>query len=166
MVHAVLITGPPGAGKSTLGRRVAAALGAALLDLDVLTGPLVGAADLDGGALRDARYDALVATAADCLAVGTSAVLVAPFTTERSDPDAYRVLVERFAGAVTTLVWLTAPADVLAARVAARGASRDAGKHPGFFGPELLRAPVVPHVPVDATATPANQLVTVLASLS
>lgn len=37
---AIVVTGPPGAGKSTTGAAIAAALGAALLDLDSLTNPL------------------------------------------------------------------------------------------------------------------------------
>ncbi|GAA3396749.1 AAA family ATPase [Cryptosporangium minutisporangium] len=179
--RAVLITGAPATGKSTVGRLVAGALHAALLDQDVVTGPLVAAvetltgdAGLDGPvgrALRAARYEAIVAAAEDCLAVGTSAVLVAPFTTERSDADAYRVLAERFAtvGATTTLVWLTAPMRVLLARMAARGADRDAGKladPAGYFTPGVLAAPMVPHIAVNAGAPPESQLAEIVSSLA
>jgi predicted kinase len=182
LLRAVLITGAPATGKSTVARLVARALGAALLDQDVVTGPLVAAvgeltgdADLDGpvgAALRAARYEAIVAAAEDCLAVGVSAVLVAPFTTERSEPDAYRRLAERFAlagGAELVLVWLTAPVDVLISRMTGRAAGRDAGKlgdPTAYFTPALLAAPVVPHVAIDAAADPAVALANILSSLS
>lgn len=177
MSHAILMTGAPATGKTTVGRLVAGVLGAALVDQDVVTGPLVAAiaADVDldgpvGAALRAARYESIVATAEDCLSVGTSAVLVAPFTTERSHPDAFRVLTERFAavGASTTLVWLTAPAGVLVTRMIERGADRDAGKLADpdtYFRAGLLAAPAVPHVRIDATQDPRAQLDNILTSL-
>ncbi|MFG1922138.1 AAA family ATPase [Cryptosporangium sp. NPDC048952] len=167
------MTGAPATGKTTVGRLVAGALRAAILDQDVVTGPFVVGADLDGAAgaaLRAARYESILATAADCLSVGTSAVLVAPFTTERSDSGAFGVLVERFAavGASTTLVWLTAPADILIARMSSRGAERDAGKladPSAYFRAGLLDAPAVPHVRIDATQDPVAQLENILTSL-
>ncbi|TQS41043.1 AAA family ATPase [Cryptosporangium phraense] len=169
---AVLMTGAPATGKSTVGRLVARALKAALLDQDVITGPLVEAigADLDGPsglALRRARYESIVATAEDCLAVGVSVVLVAPFTTERTDVDAYRQLEARL-GVPTTLVWLTAPAAVLVARMTARGALRDAGKladPDAYFSTGLLAPPAAPHVAVDASVDPVTQLENILTSL-
>ncbi|GAA0277298.1 AAA family ATPase [Cryptosporangium japonicum] len=173
MSHAVLMTGAPATGKTTVGRLVAGALRAAILDQDVVTGPFVDGADLDGPAgraLRAARYESILAAACDCLAVGTPAVLVAPFTAERAHADAFGVLVDRFAavGAATTLVWLTAPADVLVARMAARGAGRDAGKladPAAYFRAGLLDAPSVPHVRIDATRDPRRQRDTILSFL-
>lgn len=176
LARAVLITGAPATGKSTVGRLVAGALGAALLDQDVVTGPLVDAigADLDGPsgrALRAARYESIVATAEDCLTVGVSVVLVAPFTAERSDAGAFRALETRFAaaGATTTLVWLTAPADVLVARMTRRGAGRDTAKRANpdaYFGPGLLVPPVVPHLAVEAGVDAEQQLRHILSSFS
>ncbi|MDT4976001.1 MAG: hypothetical protein QOG98_1759, partial [Pseudonocardiales bacterium] len=63
---ALVVCGAPASGKSTLGRALATRLGAAILDQDVLTAPLVavvsallGSADLDSpelaGATRAAR---------------------------------------------------------------------------------------------------------------
>ncbi|MFI5952347.1 AAA family ATPase [Cryptosporangium sp. NPDC051539] len=174
-MRAVLMTGAPATGKSTVGRLVARALRAALLDQDVVTGPLVEAmgADLDGpsgAALRRARYESIVATAEDCLSVGVAAVLVAPFTTERSSAAALRAIASRFAAveATTTLVWLTAPAEVLVQRMLDRGASRDRGKLTDpdtYFASALLAPPTVPHVAVDATVDPETQLDNILASL-
>jgi predicted kinase len=71
---AVLVAGPPATGKSTLAAALAPRLGAALLDLDVATGPLTrvvsglaGVHDLDdpvlAGLTRDARYDTLLGLA-------------------------------------------------------------------------------------------------------
>src|SRR4051812_36121902 len=100
-VRAYVVAGAPAAGKSVLGAALARRIRAALLDQDVLTGPLtdvvaglVGAppGDLDDprvrAATRPATYDALVGTAAGCLGAGVSTVLVAPFTAERADPAA------------------------------------------------------------------------------
>ena len=93
---AVLIAGDPATGKSTLGTLLARHLGAAILDLDVLTGPLTGTiarlagvADLSDPVLaaltRDARYATLLDVAEATVRVGLSAVLVAPFSAERRD---------------------------------------------------------------------------------
>src|SRR3954469_10128363 len=107
-VHAYVVAGAAAAGKSVLGAAVARHVRAALLDQDVLTGPLtavvaglVGAppGDLDDprvrAATRTATYQALVATAAGCLGAGVPTVLVAPFTAERADPGAWTWVVDR-----------------------------------------------------------------------
>lgn len=171
---ALLISGPPASGKSTLAVAVAARLRAALLDQDVLTGALtavvgdlVGTHDLDDPALaaltRDARYEAVLATAEHNLRAGTPVVLVAPFTAERADPAAWHAVRGRLreAGGRPTLVWLRLPADELVRRLQARGAARDLGKlaDPAAFATAgLLGPPVVEHVAVDATAGTEQQL--------
>jgi predicted kinase len=175
-VRAILIAGPPAAGKTTVGRGVARQLGAALLDLDTVTGPLVevvaglvGTADLDAaalaGATRTARYATLLAVAQDCLRSGTPVVLVAPFTAERSDPAAWRewVAALRAAGGEPLLLWLRLGAVEAAARMRDRGAARDREKAGGARAD--VRQPVVPHVAVDAAAPPAAVLAAVLAAL-
>jgi predicted kinase len=173
--RAYLVAGAPAAGKSVLGAAIARHLRAALLDQDVLTGPLTGVVarlvgagpeDLDDprvrAATRTATYDALVATAAGCLAAGVPTVLVAPFTAERADPAAWARLVSGLrapGGAV--LVWATCPADELRRRMAARGAARDLRKladFPRFLGAAALDAPVVPHRTVDTTLAVADQV--------
>jgi hypothetical protein len=126
MVPAVLVSGPVASGKSTLGAALAVRLGAALLDQDVLTGPLtsvvgslVGSDDLDDPALatptRAARYESLLATAVDNLRVGRPVVAVAPFTAERADPEAWARVRDRLvaAGGSPLLVWLRIERDEL-----------------------------------------------------
>jgi predicted kinase len=173
-IPALLISGPPASGKSTLAAAVAARLRAALLDQDVLTGALtgvigelVGTHDLDDPALgrltRDARYEAVIAGAVGNLRIGTPVVLVAPFTAERTDPAAWHAVRDRLsdAGGRPALVWLRLPANELVRRLRARGAERDRGKladPAAFAGAELLRPPVVEHLAVDATAGTAHQL--------
>jgi predicted kinase len=179
---AFVVCGAPAAGKTVLGAALAQRIRAALLDQDVLTGPLtavvadlVGAApgDLDDArvrvATRDATYDALVATAQGCLAAGVSSVLVAPFTAERSDPVAWARLVERLAapGGVL-LAWATCPPDELIRRMATRDAPRDRAKLrdlDAFMASPVLAAPIVPHVAVDTTEPLPEQVMTVLSGL-
>ena len=171
---ALLISGPPASGKSTLATAVATRLGAALLDQDVLTGALtavvgdlVGTHDLDDPALaaltRDARYEVVLATAEHNLRAGIPVVLVAPFTAERTDPAAWHTVRDRLAaaGGRPALVWLRLPADELVRRLRDRGADRDQGKladPAAFANGALLRPPVVEHIAVDATASAAQQL--------
>jgi predicted kinase len=177
--RAYVIAGAPGTGKSALGTQLSRRIGAALLDQDVLTGPLtavvaelIGAEPGDLGdprvrsATRTATYDALTGTAAGCLAAGVPTVLVAPFTTERSDPAAWAGFVARLrAPGGVLLVWTTCPAHELARRLAARAAPRDQRKLAdldGFLSSGVLAPPAVPHVAIDTTASAAAQLAAVL----
>jgi predicted kinase len=171
---AVLVAGDPATGKSTLGALLAVDLGAAILDLDVLTGPLTetvarlaGVGDLSDPVLvaltRDARYATLLDVAEAILGVGLSAVLVAPFSAERHDEARWEEVRARLesAGARVTLVWLRLGTDELLARLAARDAARDAAKiaDPQSYVAGLDRsAPVGPHLSLDAAA-PAAELV-------
>jgi predicted kinase len=161
---AVLVSGPPATGKSTLAHALAPRLGAAILDLDVATGPLVGVVsdligvrDLNDPALarltRDARYDALLALASDNLRAGRPVVLVAPFSAERSQPSAWAATVARIA-AEPVLLWLHLPPAELVRRLAGRALPRDEDKigAPGSYLAGLdLAPPVVPHLALDAT---------------
>jgi predicted kinase len=126
-----MIGGPPATGKSTLAAALAPRLGAALLDLDVATGPLVrvisgltGVHDLDDPALarltREARYGTLTGLAAANLRTGRPVVLVAPFSTERADPSAWATTT-RLLEAEPTLVWLHLPPGELVRRLTALG---------------------------------------------
>ncbi len=112
---AVLIGGPPATGKSTLAAALAPHLGAAILDLDVATGPLtraiselIGVRDLHdpvlAGLTRDARYGTLLGLADANLRVGRPVILVAPFSTERAQPCAWAATARRIAAEPTMVV--------------------------------------------------------------
>jgi predicted kinase len=168
---AILISGAPGTGKSTLAAALAPRLGAAVLDLDVATGPLtdlvsdlIGVVDLSdpkiAGLTRTARYDTLFALAEDNLRAGVSVVLVAPFTAERS-VRGWRAVMERLGalGAGPVLVWLHLAPDELVDRLKRRDAVRDADKvnDPATFLATVDRdPPAAPHLALDATGRVAD----------
>ena len=178
---AVLVSGWPGSGKSTVGRRVAAGLGAALVDQDTVTGPLVavvadlvGTHDLDdarlAGPTRQARYETVVAVAEDNLRAGIPVVLVAPFSLERRDLPAWQALDRRLrdAGGSPVLVWLQLEPAAVVRRLRARGAPRDLAKlaDPTSFLAGLDHGrPVAPHLAVDAEGSPDEIAERVLAGL-
>jgi predicted kinase len=168
---ALLIAGPPATGKSTLGAALAPRLGAALLDLDVATGPLVrvisglaGPRDLQdpvlAGLTRTARYDTLVDLANANLDAGLPVVLVAPFSAERAGRAAWAATEGRLAGDCL-LVWLSLPPGELIRRLAGRALDRDEEKlrDPAAYLAGLnLAPPAGPHLALDA-AEPTDRLV-------
>ncbi|HEY0935388.1 MAG TPA: ATP-binding protein [Trebonia sp.] len=176
---AVLIGGPPATGKSTLAAALAPRLEAALLDLDVATGPLTrvvsglaGTRDLDDPELarltRDARYNTLLDLAGDNLRAGRPVVLVAPFSAERSRPSAWAATTRRIP-APATMVWLHLPAQELIRRLTGRGAARDENKirDPASYLAGLdLGPPVIPHLALEATRPAAELVDAVLRHLS
>lgn len=177
---ALLVSGPPASGKTTLAREVAERIGACLLDLDVVTGALteaigklVGSTDLDSpafaGDLRVARYECLLAAAEDNLRLGRPVVLVAPFTAERTSPAAWESVRRRLiaAGGRPNLVWLRVSRDELVRRLRARGADRDAAKladPESFLANHSVTPPAVEHVAVDAVDNVSVQLARILAA--
>jgi predicted kinase len=179
--RAVLIGGDPATGKTTLGTRLAAELGAAVLDLDVVTGPLtdvvaqaLGIHDLGDPGLaertRGPRYATLFDVADANIRAGRSVVLVAPFSAERTDLGRWNQVRARLesAGAVVTLVWLHLPPDELVARLRNRAAGRDAAKvaDPQAYLAGLDRwAPVGPHLALDASQPPAQLVRAALSQL-
>ena len=170
-VAAVFIGGPPATGKSTLALALAPRLDAALLDLDVATGPLTrvvseltGRHDLDdpvlAGLTRDARYDTLLGLAAANLAAGRPVVLVAPFSLERSRVSAWTATTKRIP-APATMVWLYLEPEELIGRLTERGLARDESKlrDPASYLTGLdLEPPVIPHLALDASQ-PVDALV-------
>jgi predicted kinase len=178
-VAAVLIGGPPATGKSTLAMALAPRLDAALLDLDVATGPLTrvvseltGRHDLDdpvlAGLTRDARYETLLGLAAANVGAGRSVVLVAPFSLERSRVAAWHATTGRIP-ASATMVWLYLEPDELIRRLTERGLARDDSKlrDPASYLTGLdLEPPAIPHLAVDASQPTAEQVSSVLERLS
>jgi predicted kinase len=176
---AVLVGGPPATGKSTLAAALAPHLDAALLDLDVATGPLtrvvsdlIGVRDLDDPALagltREARYDTLLGLAQANLRAGRPVVLVAPFSAERARPSAWATLARRIA-ADPTMVWLHLPPEELIRRLTRRALARDENKirDPATFLTALdLNPPVIPHLALDASQPTATLVQAILDHLS
>lgn len=170
---AVVLTGPPGAGKSATARELASLSGAPLLDLDQMTNPLVDLVlQATGGAgyddpqvaplMRSARYECLLGVADDCLHSGVSVVLVAPFTQERRDATAWTSLAARLgeAGGEAHLAWLRITPDELGRRLQQRSAARDAAKLAdlaAYIATLDLAPPTTPHVVLEASQTPTEQ---------
>lgn len=179
---ALVVTGPPGSGKSTLGRELARLLRAALLDQDVLTQPLTAliaeltgaGGDLDHpamtGPVRRARYDTVLDVAADNLRSGGPVVLVAPFTRELADPAAWAELTARLAPAPVVLIRVRVPAQVLLSRRASRALPRDLAAAGRIGGGTAAAADVgsVLDLIADGQADPAVEaarIVTLLGSV-
>lgn len=183
--RAVLVAGPAGSGKSTLGAGLAVLTRAVLLDLDVLTNPLVDVVaelagtgeDIDHPRLREpvraARYGALLDTTDAQLRTGLDVVVVAPFTAETSTVTGWSHLARRLrtagAGRVD-LVWLDCPAPELVRRLTARGAIRDRAKVADEAAAArfvaALRAPAASALRVDALLATGLQVEQVLAALA
>lgn len=152
------VAGVAASGKSTLGRRLAATIGATLLDLDTLTNPLLDAISdrlAPGGhwnddavreVVRPARYACLLAAARDQKDTGLDLVLVAPFTAELSGGREWADLCAAVEPAEPRMIWLDASRELLERRLRDRGEARDAGHEPA-----ASPTPAVPHVRVDAS---------------
>jgi predicted kinase len=167
---AVLVTGPPASGKSTVGTSLARTLGATLIDQDVATGPLVGVIgslvkvdDIDDPRLatltRADRYETITRLAEDNLRVGNTVLLVAPFTEERKNLHAWEDLIHRLqraAGGAVTMIWLYLSREELLQRMRARGAKRDEAKlnkEQQFIDQLNLGPPIGPHIPIHAVGS-------------
>ena len=168
----VAVAGDAGSGKSTLGRAVAAALGAPMLDLDSITNPLLDRlpADIFGGhwlasphsdAIRDGRYAALRAVTRDTLSTAGQAVLVAPFTAELRGGKEWDLLCEASGTAGLRMVHIDGDADLFAVRRAQRSEERDQHRTPR----PPAAPPAVPVLAVDGELTTDQQLRRVLAAL-
>ncbi|QYM65039.1 AAA family ATPase [Microbacterium sp. Se5.02b] len=161
---AIAVSGIAGSGKSTLGRALAASLRLPLVDLDAVTNPLLDALDdaVLGGhwlrgpharTIREGRYAALRAVAADAVATAGGVVLVAPFTTELDGGEEWARLQAAVAPAALRMVYLEGDPQLLTARRAARGEPRD--RHRTDAPP---RTPAIPVVRIDAElSTPSSR---------
>ncbi len=137
---------------------------------------LVDTDDLDDPRLasltRAARYEVLAALAVDNLSAGVPVVLVAPYTTERAEPQPWTELRSRLvaAGGVPLLVWLFLEPAEIVRRLRARGAVRDQAKlldQSTYLAKlsSLSTSPSVPHLPVAADLPPHVLMERVMAAL-
>lgn len=169
-MQAYLIAGRAGVGKSTLGRALAVATGAVLLDLDTVTNGLLDqvfpATGLPGhwnddrhrGWIRPARYAALIDVAAEQLQLGREVVLAAPFSRELGGGRDWDALNNALSPAALLVAWLHAPDEVRSRRVRDRGELRDSA----VVGVRAAVTPGVPHLAVDATWATGDQVVAVM----
>jgi predicted kinase len=171
----IVVCGVPASGKTTFARNLARHLRWALLDLDTLTNPLF---EYAGGeylvdvptaqataraSVNDIRYGCLFDTAAENLALGVNVIMVAPFTSERTYPEAWARLVDRLgvAAGQVQLAWLDTPPSAVVERMHLRGAARDLEKvkeAQRFLTPDVTRPPGVAHLRVDGLLTAEAQV--------
>lgn len=137
-----LVGGPPGAGKTFVGRRLAARCGL-LLDKDTLSQRMIGRImelhlappdDRDSQAYashpRALAYRTMMDVAHENLQIGRNVVCVAPFQREFASRSAF----DEFTATVgdlrceTTVVWVRADAQTIRHRIEKRAAARDAWK--------------------------------------
>ena len=173
--EAIVVCGVPASGKTSFARDLARRLRWPLLDLDTLTNPLF---EYAGGeflvdvptanaavraSVNDIRYGCLFDTAAENLALGVKVIMVAPFTSERTFPEAWARLVDRLAVPENRvhLAWLDTPPSAVVQRMQQRGAARDlekAREAHRFLTPDVTRPPGVPHLRVDGLLAPRAQV--------
>jgi len=134
-----VVCGPPAAGKTTHARRLAAELGACLLDSDLATERLVRAGlalaghdpdDRDSPAYKQAFRDAVYETLFDLARANlphAPVVIAGPFTRECGTTDWPERLRETF-GVATEVHFVWCPPDERRKRIEARGEPRDAPK--------------------------------------
>lgn len=154
-----IICGPAGVGKSTYGKKLAAELGACLLDSDSVSEPVVRAGMELGGEDPDDRdspvyrkafrfpvYECLYATAAENLR-HVDVVMVGPFTTEIRNSEWPDELRKRF-GVGVEVVFVTCGEDERKRRIQERGNPRDGLKlrdWEGYLSQTDLRRPNFDH---------------------
>lgn len=164
----VFVCGYAGTGKSHAADRVASALGAALLDKDTLTRPLVEELnrlmsgdpdDRHSGAylrmVRPAEYRCLMSTGWENVRNGLTVVLSAPFTAEVFDRAWHADLIRQAAvdHAVVKVIWIASDVDDTRARLVARGASRDQWKLTNWIA---YRSDIQETLPASADAIVRN----------
>lgn len=164
----VLVAGRAGSGKTTLGRELARRLRRPLLDLDILTNPLLdrlntviggphwNSAGAHTSLIREGRYEVLRSAAEDLVRIGQYPILVAPFTRELTGGPEWGE-VSALVPAIT-VVYLDGSPELLARRRSERDAARDADRPPDH----PTTTPVVPHLRIDASLSTEQQVFRVL----
>jgi predicted kinase len=177
-VRAVVVAGPPASGKTTLAAALARVLHYAFIDLDIVTGTMTRAAlaltgadetALDGelGArLRDARYGALLDTAAANLAAGLGVVLSGPFTRERTEPGRWDALRRALDCPDVTLICLDLAEPLRRERMRDRDAPRDRAKLSAESSGDLRGELPAGAIRLDGSGDPDAVLHTALAALA
>lgn len=139
----ILVAGPPGSGKSTLGTALAKRLGACFVDLDTVASPFVqpllddDPAYKDSSAyqevFRDREYRATLSVAAENVAIGCSCVCVAPFRRETQEVALRQRLHELVGHRCRTVgVTLLISAEELHRNLSQRNLARDRRKLDDF----------------------------------
>jgi predicted kinase len=145
----VVVSGPPGSGKTTLAAPLARGLGLPLLAKDTIKEALMDSLDAGtierSNALGRASFAVLFALARDLLDGGCGLVLEANFSRGRSEAD----LAPLVAAGRAVVVHCQAPAEVLHARYRDRAAER----HPGHHDLARLAGPL-PWTAGDPTRPP------------
>ena len=134
-----IVCGSPGAGKSTYAKRLASALGAALLDIDTVTERLVRIALREAGhdpddrdseyfkrTFREPIYDTLFDIARENIPFQNT-VVVGPFTKELREPD-WPSHLSKALGCPVEIHYITCPPETRKQRLAKRGNARDLAK--------------------------------------
>jgi predicted kinase len=179
-VGALVVAGPPAAGKTTLATRLAATLGWVIADLDAVTGALTAAAlrlvggdqsaidGAEGRRIRAARYEALLSVAAANLEIGLGVVVSGPFSAELADSERWQAVARRLEATpmrpAVTLVYVDCPPELRLQRLLIRGAARDRTK-PTAAHICPPPAPEVASLVVDASRPLDEQVDRVLAAL-
>lgn len=170
--HAFLIGGYAGSGKSELARVLSRLTGAAIIDKDTITRPVVERLLEDLGRpahdresetyleqVRPHEYEALLATIQENADVGVGVIATAPFIREFQDAAWIERVGTRLnaAGVGLTLVWVRCDATTMHTYLKRRGAARDTGKLVDWdnyaAGIDLGFQPVADHVIIDNSAS-------------
>ena len=166
-MNLTIVTGSPGAGKSTFAALLAVEEKACLLDIDTASEKLVRAglaacgkdpADRDSqyfkATYRAPIYDTLFELAAANLN-SCPVIIVGPFTREIRNPDWLRELEQKFACPVK-VIYIYCPPEIRRERIIARANPRDSQKLSSwdefnkYYGSEA--PPAFSHIFIDSTS--------------
>lgn len=170
--HTFLIGGHAGSGKSELSRVLSRLTGAAIVDKDTITRPVVerlleelGQPPHDRESatyleqVRPHEYEALLSTIQENAEVGQGVIATAPFIREFQDTAWVERVGTRLStsGVGLTIVWVRCDATTMHTYLKRRGAARDTGKLAAWdtyvAGIDLDYQPAGDHVIIDNSAS-------------